>query len=193
MTIMSNLKTDPSYTAQYDSIGIVARWQPVHIGHVPVLQALCRQASYALIGIGSSNTYNFRNPFTLEERIDMIRLVLDGHGNYTLIPVPDLNDGPRWRIMVMELFGQIDRFVTANPYVTSLLGDDYTVIHPVELVPQAERVAINGSMVRREMAQGDNWQPFVPDNVAQYIKTRRLDDRFRQAFGLQTLAVDAII
>jgi nicotinamide-nucleotide adenylyltransferase len=172
---------------------MIARWRPVHLGHAPILRALCDCASQALIGIGSSNRYDFRNPFTLEETTDMIGLVLAGRQNYTLIPVPDLDDGPRWRIMVIELFGTLDLFVTDNPYVSSLLSEDYRVTRPVELVPEDERIAIDGRLVRREMARGVGWQDLVPREVADYISARHLDERFRREFGLQTLALDAII
>ena len=116
-------------------IGMVARWQPVHRGHSPVLRALCRQADHAFIGIGSSNRYNLRCPFTLAETSDMLRLALAEYPNYSLIPVPDLDDGPRWRLMILDLFGPLDCFVTDNPYVAKLLAADYRVIRPVALVP----------------------------------------------------------
>jgi nicotinamide-nucleotide adenylyltransferase len=187
------MKRHTDRTGPVDRIGMVARWQPVHLGHAPVLRALCDHASQALIGIGSSNRHDLRSPFTLEETSDMIRLVLAGRQNFTLIPVPDLDDGPRWRLMVLDLFGPLDRFVTANPYVSSLLSADYQVIRPVELVPEDERIAIDGTMVRREMARGNDWQDLVPVDVAEYITARRLDDRFRREFGLQTLALDTLI
>ena len=180
-------------TDRFGRVGIVARWQPVHCGHTPVLRAICDRASQALVGIGSSNRYGLRNPFTLEETTDMVRLALAGRENYTLIPVPDLDDGPRWRLMVIEMFGSLDLFVTANPYVASLLAADYRVVRPVKLVPEEERVAIDGSMVRREMARGEGWRELVPREVADYIATRRLDERFRREFGLQTLALDTVI
>jgi nicotinamide-nucleotide adenylyltransferase len=180
-------------TDRLDRIGMVARWQPVHRGHSPVLNALCDRASQALIGIGSSNRYDVRNPFTHEERADMIRLTLAGRGNYTLIPVPDLDNGPRWRALITDLFGPLDLFVTDNPYVSSLLAADYRVIKPVELVPEDEKVAVNGTMVRKEMACGDGWRELVPDEVADYIATRHLDGRFRREFGLQALAMDTIV
>lgn len=140
---------------------MIARWQPVHRGHEPVLRALCEHAQHALIGIGSSNSDDYRNPFTLEERTHMIRLLLGDRENYTVIPVPDLGDGPRWREMVLKLFGPLDLFVSANPYVKSLLEDDYRIIRPVELVPDEKRIAIDGNMVRREMAREDDWKELV--------------------------------
>jgi nicotinamide-nucleotide adenylyltransferase len=172
-------------------IGMIARWQPVHLGHAPILRELCDRASLALVGIGSSNRHNLRSPFTVEERSDMIRLVLAGRENYSVVPVPDLDDGPRWRRMVLELLGSVDLFVTDNPYVASLLKDDYAVVRPVELVPPDDRIPIDGTMVRREMARGDGWRVLVPDAVADYITSGGLDVRFRREFGLQTLALDA--
>jgi nicotinamide-nucleotide adenylyltransferase len=174
-------------------IGMVARWRPVHLGQAAVLHALCERAEQALIGVGSANRYNLRNPFTAEETMDMIRLALDGRDNYTLIPVPDLDDGPRWRKMILELFGHLDLFVTENPYVTNLLENDYKVIRPVSLLSEDDKIPINGTMVRRAMAEGDGWQEMVPTAVAQYLIQNQLDQRFRREFGLQTLAMAVIV
>ncbi len=180
-------------SANLNRIGMVARWRPVHLGQTPVLRALCEHTDEALIGIGSSNRYNLRNPFTLEETIDMLNLALAGYDNYQLIPVPDLDDGPRWRKMILELFGPLDLFVTDNPYVASLLNKDYGIIRPVRLVPEEEKIAVSGTMVRRTMAQGDSWQDLVPPEIAAYLIENGLDHRFRKEFGLQTLAQSTII
>ena len=179
--------------AGYERIGMVARWQPVHRGHAVVLQALCNRAGQALIGIGSSNRHDARTPFSLEETAAMIQLVLAGRENYTLIPVPDLDDGPRWREMVVDLFGPLDLFITDNPYVTSLLAADYPIARPITLIAEDERIAVDGTMVRRAMARGDGWQALVPPEVAEYITTGGLDERFRREFGLLTLAMEPVI
>ncbi len=179
-------------TEDYERIGMVARWQPVHLGHVPVLHTLCERARHALIGIGSSNRYNLRNPFTLDERMEMLRLVLYEWENYSLIAVPDLDDGPRWCELVKDLFGPLDLFVTDNPYVISLLSEDYKLIKPVELIPKDKRIAIDGSLVRLAMAKGEAWQDLVPNEIEDFITIKRLDERFRREFGLQTLALENI-
>lgn len=177
----------------FDKIGIVARWRPVHLGHQAVLNALCQNAKHVLIGIGSSNVYNYRSPFTLAETTEMLQLALAGWENYTLIPVPDLNDGPRWQQMVQELFGPLDLFLTDNPYVASLMRPVYPVERPVALVPEDQRVAISGTMVRREMARGGEWHTMVSDSVAAYLKENNFVQRFKHEFGLQTLAIDSMI
>lgn len=177
----------------YKTIGMVARWRPVHNGHAAVLRAICGQAEKVIIGIGSANVYNYRNPFTLEETKDMLHLALAGWHNYTLIGVDDLNDGPKWRDLVAGLFGELDLFLTDNPYVYSLMKDVYPTEKPVTLVREEERTPITGTMVRLEMARGGNWQEMVPKNVAAYIEKNELDKRFKNEFGLQTLALGSII
>ena len=48
-------------------------------------------------------------------------------------------------------------------------------------------------MVRKEMALGDGWRELVPDEVADYIVTRHLDDRFRREVGLEAMALDIVV
>lgn len=185
--------SEPSAHTRFGRLGMIARWRPVHRGHAAALAALCDRAEHALIGIGSANRYNFRNPFTCDETADMLRLALAGRDNFELIPVPDLDDGPRWRALVVEQFGPLDAFCSDNPYVASLLAADYPIIRPVELVPPEAHVPIDGALVRRAMAHGDGWADLVPPAIADYIRCRGLDARFRREFGLQTLALATII
>ena len=176
----------------FNTIGMIARWKPVHLGHAAVLHALCDSAMHARIGIGSANRYNIRNPFTVDETRAMIDLVLSGRTNYEIVAVDDLDDGPRWREMVRGLFGPLDAFVSDNPYVTKLMSEVYTVVRPITLVPPEQRMPLDGMQVRRAMARGAGWQGLVPAAVADYIQINGLDQRFRREFGLQTLAMDSL-
>lgn len=169
---------------------MIARWKPVHLGHAAVLEALADRADRAIVGIGSSNKYDASNPFTVDETAAMIRLVLDGRDNVELVEVPDLGHGPRWRAMVVDMFGPLDLFATANAYVRSLLEHDYRVVHPVWLIPPERRVAVNGTMVRRRMARGDDWRELVPPVIAGYLEANGLVDRFRAEFGAETIALE---
>ena len=119
----------------------------------------------------------------------MLHLSLAGFKNYNLIPLPDLNDGPRWREMVITEFGPLEVFFTANPYVHSLLKDDYDIRHPVETVPMDQRVPVTGTEVRLAMARGEDFQHLVPAPVGEYLEKNRLAARFREEFGLETLAM----
>lgn len=170
---------------------MIARWKPVHLGHAAVLEALVARAEHAWIGIGSSNRYDVQNPFTAAESAAMIRRVLGEREGYSIVEVPDLGHGPRWRAMVAEMLGPLDLFVTANPYVRDLMQEVYPVVHPVSLIPPERRIAVDGTGVRKAMARGEGWREMVPPDVAAYLEEEGLVQRFRREWGLATLALDA--
>jgi len=170
--------------------GFVARFRPPHLGHAAILAALARAAETVVVGVGSANRYDLDNPFTGEETSDLLAPLLpEGRAEVHLLP--DLYDGPRWAAMVREAFGEIDLFVTANPYVRSLLEGAWRVEHPLALLAPEERVAVEGKGVRRAMARGEAWERLVPPAVARGLRERGLVGRFREEFGLETLAREA--
>ena len=174
-------------------VAILGRWQPVHLGHQAVLMSLCQQFEQVIIGIGSANIHDYRNPFSVSEVAEMLRLSLPNYPNFKLLPVPDMANDQDWCQLVVSTFGQPEFFITANPYVKALLDQDFSIAQPVTFVPQEKRVAISASMVRREMAKGDGWCALLPKPVTTYILEKGLAQRFRQQFGLHTLAMEVIV
>lgn len=167
--------------------GFVARFRPPHLGHAAILAALARAAETVVVGVGSANRHDLDNPFTGEETAELLAPLLpEGRAEVHLLP--DLYDGPRWAEMVREQLGPLDLFVTANPYVRSLLEGTWRVAHPLELLRPEERVAVEGKDVRRAIARGEAWERLVPAEVARALKARGLVRRFREDFGLETLA-----
>ncbi|MCC6876527.1 MAG: hypothetical protein IT378_19645 [Sandaracinaceae bacterium] len=185
------LASPESLPSSVARLAMVARWKPVHVGHAAVLEALVARAEHVTIGIGSSNRYDVRNPFTAAESAAMIHAIVGeraiAEGKVELVEVPDLGHGPRWRAMVVELLGPLDLFVTANAYVRDLLAADYLIAHPVWLVAPERRVRVDGTTVRRAMAQGGDWRALVPPAVAAYLDESNLVDRFVREFGPATL------
>jgi nicotinamide mononucleotide adenylyltransferase len=119
----------------------------------------------------------------------MIDLVLRPRfENYRLLRVRDLDDGPRWRKLVLETFGPLDLFVTANDYVRSLLERDYRIVHPAALVPRERHVPVDATMVREAIAKDEPWEHLVSPAVAGYLTGKGLVERFRREFGEETRA-----
>lgn len=182
-----------------ERIAMVARWKPVHLGHAAVLRGLSDSAQHALIGIGSSNRHDANNPFSAAETADMIRRVLAGRDNYSLFEVPDLGNGPKWRLLVRDLIeeqlatrgGRLGAFVTANDYVRDLMQGIYPVVHPIVIVAPRDRTRLTGTAVRNAMLQGgDDWRRLVPRCVAEYLDEHNLIERFRREFPVNP-SVDA--
>jgi nicotinamide mononucleotide adenylyltransferase len=170
--------------------GFVARFRPPHLGHAAILSALAREAAVVVVGVGSANRYDLDNPFTGEETAGLLAQLLPA-GRAEVHLLPDLYDGPRWAAMVREFFGELDLFVTANPYVRSLVEGFWRVEHPLSLLDPAERVAVDGRAVRRAMARGEAWDRLVPPEVGRALRSKGLARRFREEFGLETLAREA--
>jgi nicotinamide mononucleotide adenylyltransferase len=168
----------------FERVGLVCRFKPVHKGHEAMLEALCERAKKVVIGLGSPNRKDARNPFSADESARMIELVLAPRfRNYELVLVPDLGDGPRWRELVASLMGELDVFVTANDYVRLLLEGVYPIEHPGRIVPVARHVAIDGTMVRAAILAGEDWRQLVPPVVARYLDEQGIVARYRHQFA----------
>lgn len=177
-------------------VGVVGRFKPLHNGGALMLEAICEKADEVIIGIGSSNKYNLRNPFTPEESKEMIEKFLSQRfSNYKIIFIPDFahiqeyDDGQKWREYIKKEFGKLDYFVSGNEYVSKLLEKDYKVIHPAELISEDKRIILKATEVRVEIAKVGNWKSLVPNVVAEYLENSGLVQRFRKEFGLQTLTL----
>lgn len=180
---------------KFQRLGFIGRFKPLHNGGYVLLEEACKQAEQVLIGIGSSNKYNVRNPFTPKESEGMIRAALSpNYSNFDILYVPDFahipgnENGQRWREYVREKFGTLDYFVSGNDFVRELLAEDYQLLHPYEIVPEEKKVKIRGTEVRIKIAQYGDWKRLVPREVASYFEERGIIERFRNEFGLTTLA-----
>ena len=176
-------------------VGVIGRFRPLHNGSALMLDSICENSEQVIIGIGSSNKYNLRNPFTPEEAREMIELYLkDRHTNYEIIMVPDFghipeySDGQMWKDYVVEHYGKLNHFITGNEYAAELLGQDYDIVHPASLVPKKNQIYMRGGIVRMAMATGGDYRAMVPACVADYLDEKGLVDRFRKEFGLETIA-----
>jgi nicotinamide-nucleotide adenylyltransferase len=178
------------------TVGLIGRFKPLHNGGYAMLEAICEKSQNIKIGIGSSNKYNLRNPFTAEESAKMIELALSPKfSDYEIIQVPDFahipeySNGVKWRDYVLEVFGKLDYFISSNDYVRKLLENSYALIHPGELIEEDKKFKLKGTQVRIEMACFGDWKKLVPDKIAEYLEENRIVERFRKEFGIQTLSL----
>ncbi|MFT4304413.1 MAG: hypothetical protein ACMXYG_07640 [Candidatus Woesearchaeota archaeon] len=180
---------------KYKKLGVIGRFKPLHLGAAVMLDEMCINADEVVIGVGSSNKYNFRNPFTFDETKEMIEAYLNPkYHNFSVVAIddyahiPEHKDGKKWVEEVVARMGDIDAFVTGNPYSADLLRDRYDIIVSYEFIPKEKHVMISGTMVRNALATNHGWEKLLPVEVRDYIKKNQLDIRFRNEFGLETLA-----
>lgn len=177
-------------------IGVIhGRFQGLHNGHLEYLLEGKKRCERLIIGITNytGNTKDERisridthrldssaNPFTFFERLEMIRAALLGEGicesEFTIVPfpieTPDLifNFVPKDAVFFMTIYDDWgrDKFKTLSD-----LGVNVEVMW--ERTP--EQKPISGSLLRKTIAEGGNWENLVPSSVADYIKEHDLCGR----------------
>jgi len=176
-------------------VGVIGRFKPLHNGAFAMLKSLCEKADQVTIGIGSSNKYNSRNPFTAEETQEMLTNALsDSFNNFSFVHIPDFahvpehKDGQKWRSYVKEHFGKLDYFLTSNPGVENLLKEDYAILYPKDIIPKEKFVQLRASKVRYEIAISGDWKKLVPKRVANFLTSSGLIARFRKEFAEKTIS-----
>ncbi|VVB77999.1 Nicotinamide-nucleotide adenylyltransferase [uncultured archaeon] len=173
---------------KFGRVGLIGRFKPLHNGNSALLESVCRNSDSVIIGIGSSNKYDLRNPFSAKESIEMIETFLSSKfANYSFIELIDFGNDKKWKSAVISHFGNLDYFITGNAYVTEILKDTYKILHPFEIVPEFKESELNSSKVRIEIAKDRNWKPMVPASVANYLQEKKIIERFKREFGKQTL------
>lgn len=160
---------------------MVARWKPLHLGQQRVLEGLLRHCRHLTVGIGSANRYNCDNPFRASESEAMLRLVLPEQ--VPILHLDDLDNPPRWAAQLASRLGPQDALVTANPWVREWMEPYYPVIHPVHFVPTRQRIAVEGQMVRAAWQNQQPWEHWVSPQVAEYLHSHGLVERFRGEFA----------
>ena len=144
---------------------LIGRFQPFHNGHLSAVKFALSKVDKLWIGIGSSNKSNeIRNPFTADERKEMILSSLDREtlSRVAIYYVPDTGDHERWTFHVDSIVPQYG-MVFSNDNFTILLYQKRGI--QVVQVPLLQREKVSGTNIRQMIAEGKDWQPLVPEGT----------------------------
>jgi nicotinamide-nucleotide adenylyltransferase len=158
---------------------IIGRFQPFHLGHVAAVKFALQNVDSLSIGIGSSNRFNEkRNPFTADERKEMILSSLDEEtlGKITIYYIPDVDNHDRWTYHVDELVPKYD-VVFSNDDFTHNLFKKRNV--KVVSVPLAKREVLSGTEIRAKIAGDQSWGELVPDGTRKVLLKINAKDRLK--------------
>lgn len=150
----------------------IGRFQPFHLGHLAAVKKILKNVDELIIVVGSAQySHRLVNPFTVGERITMIRIALDEAkippSRYWIIPIPDIHVHMMW---VAEVIGYTPKFhivYTNEPLSRRLFIEAGFKVEPV---PFHKRDIYSATEIRERMLKGKNWEELVPESVANYIK-----------------------
>lgn len=149
----------------------IGRFQPLHLGHVKVVNFALNRCDELIVGIGSAQySHTPENPFSAGERFEMLASVFKDKMESTkifIVSITDVHNHNLWVSHVESLVPRFDVVFASNPLTDMLFSKRG---YRVEPVPVYDRTAFSSSEVRRRMATGENWEELVPPQVAEYIK-----------------------
>lgn len=149
---------------------IIGRFQPFHKGHLYAVEYALRNSDILNIGIGSANkSHEERNPFTAEERKEMIlsSLSRDLVQKAKIHFIPDVGDDRQWFDGVRLIVAGYN-VVFSNDPLTVKIHKERGVM-AVE-VPLQHRAMVSGTNVRRMMVEGEAWDSILPDGTIRVLE-----------------------
>ena len=150
---------------------LIGRMQPVHNGHMQVIDKILNEVDEIIIGIGSAQlSHELKDPFTAGERILMMSQALADRGidssRYYIIPMQDINFNAIWVSHVKMLTPPFSIVYSGNPLVKQLFKEEgYNVNQP----PLYDRIHLSGTEVRKRMLNDLNWEKLVPKATIELI------------------------
>jgi len=168
----------------------IGRFQPLHIGHLAVIEEMDRNPDLdeLIIGIGSYQ-YDYihkkpdmnitDNPFTGEERCKMIEQVTKNHieKKTHIIPIPDIHNYPRWADHVKGLMPEFHVVYSGNTIVKKLFEEQgYKVI-------SISKIDVSSTTIRSMIVNDEEkWKTLVPEEIAGYIMKINGAERIKTLF-----------
>ena len=143
---------------------LIGRMQPVHNGHMQVIDKILDEVDEIVIGIGSAQlSHDLKNPFTAGERVVMLTQALADRGvdpsRYYVIPMQDIDFNAIWVSHVKMLTPPFSIVYSGNPLVKQLFSEEgFNVKQP----PLYDRLNLSGTEVRNRILNDFNWKELVP-------------------------------
>jgi nicotinamide-nucleotide adenylyltransferase len=148
---------------------LIGRFQPFHKGHVSAVNFGLSKVDNLWIGIGSSNkSHQSKNPFTADERNEMILASLDLETlkRVKVFYVPDIGDHEKWTLHVDSIVPKYDVVFSNDDFTTSLYKK--RGIKVIE-VPLLQRDIISGTRIRQLIIKDGDWVSLVPEGTKRVL------------------------
>ena len=139
-------------TRKYNIAVFIGRFQPIHLGHLSVIEEALKQADHVVLLVGSASSPRcYRNPFTYKERKSMIYHSIPGHDRdrINIMPLEDsaYNDS-RW---IKNVQTQVTAAVwtagyTYMPKITLIGHNKDSTSFYLKMFPQWENINVSNHL-----------------------------------------------
>jgi len=156
---------------------LIGRFQPFHKGHLSAVNFGLTKVENLWIGIGSSNkSHEKKNPFTADERKEMIISSLDSESlkRVKIFYVPDIGDHEKWTYHVDSIVPKYDVVFPNDDFTLSLYKKRGMQV--IE-VPLLQREMISGTKIRELLVTDKDWASLVPEGTKNVLLQINAKDR----------------
>lgn len=154
----------------------VVRMQPIHKGHVRLINHMLMDCDIAIIGLGSAQeSRTERNPFTPVERMEMIHRVFGQSSKIKIIPITDVaaTTHKEWTDHVFNIIAQNNLPIPTEYYGGSAFDVEwYKDTHMnLRVIDRECIITTQATDVRMDIAAGGSmWKTLVPEIVVPMIE-----------------------
>jgi bifunctional NMN adenylyltransferase/nudix hydrolase len=159
---------------------VIGRFQPLHKGHIRLISQALIDCDKVLILIGSSNKVeDFKNPFTLDERVKLLDSVFGNEPDVLVRSLKDTDTDDEWvqnvighAISLQEDPTQVTLY--CNPKDEDWYRENF--IYPLVTV---DSLAISATQIRHAWYTSSTWtvQEFIPEETMDLMLSVE-DERF---------------
>jgi len=139
---------------QYKIGLVLGRFQPFHRGHRYLIEKALEQCEGVIVGVGSANMSDERNPFSVDERKNTITEALEKQTYFSrIISVVPLDDDPNddvWLAQLLKKTGEISVVFGNNEWPNGIF--ERAGIKVVR-VPLYKRDIYEGTKIREKLKQ----------------------------------------
>jgi len=173
----------------YDYVFFIGRFQPLHNGHLQVIQKALELTDNLVMLVGSSNvSRSIRNPFTFNERCSMINQSISDQGLKAILPINDYpyND-TKWIVEVTTAINSITKGKNDNVALIGHTKSDtayYLSLFPSFAYEEvSETIEINATSIREHYFSLQK-NKFVienlqtTENVKNFLKSFKLNESY---------------
>jgi len=149
---------------------LIGRFQPFHLGHLDAIIFGLSKVENLWIGIGSSNkSHEMKNPFTADERKEMILSSLDSKlaDRIKIYYIPDVDDHEKWTYSIDSIIPSYDIVFSNDEFTQSLYQKRKK---QVIAVPLKNRESLSGTLIRSKIANNQNWEESIPNGARKILQ-----------------------
>jgi len=158
---------------------LIGRFQPFHLGHLDAVLFGLSRVENLFICIGSSNKSNERrNPFSAEERREMITLSIEPSitDRIKIFDIPDVGDHEKWTFEIDKTVPKYDVVFTNDEFTRTLFEKREISVISVIL---KDREKFSGTNIRNLITEDKNWRDLVPQGTRNVLDSINAKERLK--------------